>query len=201
MRPLLTITGLCAGLGLAFASASPAGRPVSQTLTPPPPPFETCKATGDGVICQGSIADSYGPFDTGLACGSGPSAFDVFDNADTNEVAMRVYDADGNLVRRVRHDRADGELSNQLNGMTVPYVQVQNITDVLAVPGDLSSATQTLTGEIDVRLAQGAPLLIGAGRTVFAPDFTIEFQAGPSGFTDLLAGAPSAVDPICAALR
>ena len=201
MRPFLTVTGICAGLGLAFASASPAGQPVTQTLTPPPPSFETCKAVGDGVICQGSIADSYGPVDTGLACGSGPSAFDVFDGARTNEVAMRVYDADGNLVRRVRHDRADGEVSNPLNGMTVPYAQVQNITDVLAVRGDLSSATETITGEIHFRLAQGAPLLIGAGRTIFAPDGTIEFQAGPAGFVDLLAGAPSAVDPICAALR
>jgi hypothetical protein len=155
---------------------------------------------GNGFICQGSIADSYGPVDTGLACGIGTSAFDVFDSARTNEVAMRVYNGDGNLVRRVRHDRADGEVGNQLNGATVPYAQTQNITDILAVPGDFSSATETMTGEIHFRLAHGAPLLIGAGRTVFAPDGTVEFQAGPSGFLDLLAGAPSAVEPLCVTL-
>jgi hypothetical protein len=43
-------------------------------------------------------------------------------------------------------------------------------------------------------------VLIGAGRLVFASDGTVEFQAGPSGFLDLLFGAPAAVDPICAAL-
>jgi len=200
MRRLLAAAGVSAALTLVLASASLAGQPVTQALNPPPPSFETCKATGSGFICLGSIADSYGPVDTGLACGSGPGAFDVFDGASTNEVAMRVYDADGNLLRRVRHDRADGAVSNQLNGATVPYLQTQIITDVLAIPGEFSSATETMTGEIHVRLAQGAPLLIGAGRTVFAPDGTIEFQAGPSGFIDLLAGAPSAVEPICGAL-
>jgi hypothetical protein len=191
MRPLLSAAGFCAALALALASASLAGQPVNQPLNPPPPSFETCKAVGNGTICQGSIASSYGPMDIGQACGSGPSAFDVFDAASQNEVAMRVYNADGNLVRRVRHDRADGEVSNQLNGATVPYAQIQNITDVLAVPGDFSSATETLTGEIHFRLANGAPLLIGAGRTVFAPDGTVECQPGPSGFLDWLAGDQS----------
>ena len=201
MRAFLISAGICAVAALALASTGRAGQPVTQTLNPPPPSFETCKATGSGAICQGSIASSYSLFNTGLPCGSGPSAFDVFDSASQIEVAMRVYDADGNLVRRVRHDRVDGELSNQLNEATVPYSQLQNITDVLAIPGDFGSATQTITGEIHIRLAHDAPLLIGAGRTVFAPDGTLEFQAGPSGFLDLLSGVPAAVEPICAALR
>jgi hypothetical protein len=44
-------------------------------------------------------------------------------------------------------------------------------------------------------------VLIGAGRLVFAPDGTVEFQAGPSGFLDFLFGSPAAVDPICEGLR
>jgi hypothetical protein len=200
MRALLTATGICAALALALASASFAGQPVTQTLNPPPPPFETCKALGDGTICQGTLASSYGPIDTGLVCGSGPGAFDIFDSASQNEVAMRVYNTVGNLVRRELHDRADGQLSNQLTGTSVPYTQTQTTTDILATPGEFSSATETLTGEIHFRLAGGAPLLIGAGRAVFAPDRTLEFQAGPTGFLDLLAGAPSAVEPICAGL-
>jgi hypothetical protein len=50
-----------------------------------------------------------------------------------------------------------------------------------------------------IRATSGAPVLIGAGRLVFASDGTVKFQAGPSGFLDLLFGAPAAVDPICAA--
>ena len=200
MRALVTATGICAALALALASASFAGQPVTQTLNPPPPSFETCKALGNGTICQGTIASSYSPIDTGLACGSGPGAFDIFDSASQNEVAMRVYDAGGNLVRRVLHDRYAGQLSNQLNGTTLPYTQTQTTNDILASPGDFSSATTTLTGEMVLRPSGGAPVLIGAGRAVFAPDGTLEFQAGPSGFLDLIAGAPSAVDPICTAL-
>ena len=30
------------------------GQPATQTLTPPPPSFETCKAVGGGTICSGS---------------------------------------------------------------------------------------------------------------------------------------------------
>lgn len=200
MRALLTATGICTALALVLASASFAGQPVTQTLTPPPPPFETCKAVGNGTICQGTIASSYGPVDTGLVCGSGPGVFNIFDSASQNEVAMRVYDAGGNLLRRELHDRYTGQLSNQLNGATLPYTQTQTTTDILASPGDFSSATTTLTGEMVLRPTGGAPVLIGAGRAVFAPNGTLEFQAGPTGFLDLIAGAPSAVTPICAAL-
>src|SRR4051812_1105436 len=56
MRPLLAAAGLCAALSLVLASASLAGQPVTQPLNPPPPSFETCKATGDGFVCQGAIA-------------------------------------------------------------------------------------------------------------------------------------------------
>ena len=51
-----------------------------------------------------------------------------------------------------------------------------------------------------IRASTGAPVVIGAGRLIFAPDGSVEFQAGPSGFLDLIFGEPVAVDPICAAL-
>jgi hypothetical protein len=202
MRSFLIIASACAAgtLALVLASAGLAAQPVTQTLTPPPPPFETCKAVGNGTICQGAISSSYGPVDTGLACGSGPGAFGIADGASQQEVAQRIYNADGNLVKRVLHDRYEGQLSNEVSGATLPYTQTQTTTDVLGVPGDRGSATTTLTGEMVLRPSTGAPVLIGAGRDVFGPNGSIEFQAGPSGFLDLLAGSSSAVDPICAAL-
>src|SRR5215472_5027614 len=63
--------GRAAGAGTAFA-----GQPVTQTLNPPPPLFETCKTVGKRVICDGARTESYGPDDTGIACGSGAGAFD-----------------------------------------------------------------------------------------------------------------------------
>lgn len=199
MRMSFVIATACV-VACAAAPAVIAGAPVTQTLVPPPPSFETCKAFGDGTLCEGSIADSYGPIDTGIVCGSGPGAFHVFDSASTNEVARRVYDANGFLVRRDRHDRADGQLSNPAAGTSLPYTQVQEITDELAVPGDFASATTTTTGQFHLRADGGAPMVIGAGRTVFGPDGTLEFQAGPTGLLDLIFGAPSAVQPVCAAL-
>src|SRR5436190_4734456 len=177
MRSLFVLATICA-TGLAAATGAFAAPPAPGTLVPPPPPFETCKAVGNGTICAGSIASSYGPVDTGLACGSGAGMFDVFDSASVNEVARRVYDADGLLLRRDRHDRYVGQLSNPAANTSLPYTQVQEITDELTVPGDLGSATTTMTGQFHVGGGGGAPALIGAGRLVFAPDGSVEFQAG-----------------------
>src|SRR6266516_6797459 len=155
---LLAVLGV-----LALVPAGFAGQPATQTLNPPPPSFETCKAVGSGTICQGMVDSSYGPFDTGLVCGSGAGAFGIADSATQHELARRDYDADGNLVKRYRNDRLEGQLSNEVSGAAVPYTQTWIQTDVLAVPGDLGSATATWTGEFVLKPATGPPVVIGAG--------------------------------------
>jgi hypothetical protein len=201
MRSTIRVAGLvssvCSAGALILASAGMAGQPVTQTLNPPPQPWQTCKAVGEGTICEGTVSFSYGPVYSGISCGS----FDIFDSATESEVARRFYDENGNLVRRVSHvSFASGQLSNPLTGATLDYTQTQKWTYVLAVPGEVGSATATLAGEFVVHGTDGAEVLIGAGRTVFAPDFTVDFQAGPSGFLDLLGGDPSAIGSLCAAL-
>ena len=201
MQTAVLLSSVFALGALILASAGLAGQPVTQTLNPPPPAWQTCKTVGEGTICEGTLSFSYGPVDSGITCRSGSSAFDIFDSATESELARRFYDENGNLVRRVRHvSLASGQLSNPLTGAALDYTQTQKWTDILAAPGDLGSATVTLTGEFVVHGAKGAAVLVGAGRTVFSPDLTIEFQAGPSGFLDLIAGDPSAVGPLCAAL-
>src|SRR5215471_11646148 len=91
--------GRAASAGTAFA-----GQPVTQTLNPPPP-FETCKTVGKRVICDGARTESSGPDDTGVACGSGAGAFDFFDQGTYNQHAIRLYNTDGNLTRRVIYDQ------------------------------------------------------------------------------------------------
>lgn len=92
--------GHAAGAGTAFA-----GQPVTQTLNPPPPSFETCKTVGNGFICDGARTESYGPHDTGIACGSGAGTLDIFDQGTYNQHAIRFYNTDGNLTRRVIYDQ------------------------------------------------------------------------------------------------
>jgi hypothetical protein len=209
MRPFLITTSIC-GLGaLVLAAAGLAGQPVSQPLNPPPPSWQTCKAVGEGTICEGDNIESYGPIDTAdegppLVCGSGTSAFHVFD-AGTDEYSVwKKFDTDGNLVRRVFHDHYTfGQFSNPLTGKAVPYTQTDTRIDELAVPGDLSSATETTTWEGLVHLpGAGAPVFWNSGRTVQFPiGGTTEFSAGRLGFWQLFVdGDTSVLDPLCAAL-
>jgi hypothetical protein len=201
MRPSLFVAGACAAGALIFVSAGLAGQPVTQTLNPPPPSWQTCKAVGGGTICQGTNIESYSAVDTGIVCGSGAGAFHVFDAATDEYFVTKFFDADGNLVRRWFHDHYTfAENSNPLTGATVPYTQTDTRTEIFAVPGDVSSATTTITWEILAHAAGGAPVFRNTGRTVQAPDGTTLFRAGPLGFWDLFAGDTSVLDPLCAAL-
>jgi len=135
-----------------------------------------------------------------LVCGSGATAFDVFESAVGNSVARRIYDADGNLVKRYRYDQTDGQYSNPLNAPAVPYKETLTNVDELAVPGDFGSSTLTTTGEFIVRPAHGAPLLKDIGRTVVGPDGSLDFSAGPQDLFDYFGGDTSVLGPLCAAL-
>jgi hypothetical protein len=173
-----------------------------QVLNPPPPPEYTCKTVGNGTICRAEVPISYSLNDTGIVCGSGSSAFDIFDSATGDQQKTRSYDQNGNLTRRVVHETySSGQFSNPLSGAVVPYTQHDTITDVFAVPGDLSTATETNVGENIFKPAQGAPVFEYAGRFVVAPDGTIEFRAGQNDFFAVFVdGNTSVLQPLCAAL-
>jgi hypothetical protein len=187
---------------LALTPSALAGQPVTQTLIPPPPTFEICKAIGTGTICQGAATLSYGPVDTGIVCGIGASAFDIFDAGTFDRHAARYYDQNGRLTRRVKHDQySSANFSNPLTGATVPYAQSNTTTDVLAVPGDLSTATETDVGENNFTVPHLGAIFLNAGRTVTSPDGSNEFEAGPQGFLAyFIDGDASVLEPLCAAL-
>ena len=92
-------SSVCAG---AFSSwprpASPAS-PLRRRSIRRHNAWQTCKTVGEGTICEGTVSFSYGPIDTGLTCGSGASAFDIFDSATESELARRFYDENGDLMR------------------------------------------------------------------------------------------------------
>jgi hypothetical protein len=206
-----TIIGLISGTaiiasGLAtftLASAAPAaaGQPVTQTLTPQPPSFETCKTIGNGFICEGARTMTYGPQDTGIACGSGAGAFDPLDQGTHNQHAIRFYNTAGDLTKRVIYDQYFSQFTNPLTGAAIPYTQHNTTTDILAVPGDFTSATETTTGQANFTVPHMGAVVLNAGRLVFGADGTLEFSAGPQEFLDYFNnGNTAAVAELCTAL-
>ena len=207
MRAFSILTVLAAALvASAAASAAP---PSPQPLNPPVPSYYSCKTVGDGTICDGQPPlESWRNVDTAdegtpIVCGSGAAAFHVLDSGDDQVTAHRVYDGNGDLVRRVlRDDYSFGAFSNAVTGASVLYSQSDIRTDVLAVPGDLGTATETTTWNSHYGApGAGAPVFVNTGRTVQAPDGTFTARSGRLGFFDLfLDGDTSVLDPLCAAL-
>jgi hypothetical protein len=197
-RPLL-IAALIAGLTLVPGAF--AGQPVTQTLTPPPPSFYICMAVGGDTICHGTISESSGPEETGLVCGSGFSAFNAWQTASLDERAARYYDRNGNLTRRVLRDDLAGEFINPVTGVTVPWTQYEIHTTVLAVPGDFTSATETIVGQFVITVPHLGAVALEAGRVIQDANGNNEFRAGPQDFLDYYAnGDTSAVAKLCGAL-
>ena len=197
----LIVGAICA---VALVSAAQAAPPAADELTPPPPPFLTCKAVGAGTICEGTIhLVKESEEQPELVCGSGADAFTIYDQGDIYQRATRWYDADGNLTRRIIHERwAPAWWSNPLNGEIVPYTQNSVITTELAVPGDFGSATETTVGEnIYTDPETGKKVLTSVGRTVFGADGSLEFRSGQQPFVDAFVdGDLSVFDAVCAAL-
>ena len=186
--------------GAPTALAAP---PATDELNPPPPEFLTCTAVGSGTICKGARQIVEEPVDTEIVCGTGADAFHIWDQGVIHQRATRWYDADGNLTRRFIYERwAPAWWSNPLSGATVPYTQTNKITTVLAVPGDLDSATETVVGQnIYTDPETHEKVLRSTGGQVVAPDGTIEFRSGQQPFLDAFVdGDMSVFDAVCAAL-
>src|SRR3954447_17559124 len=171
---VLAATSLC----LAALSTQPntvhAATPSIQTLNPEPPPSYTCTAIGFGTRCTSDTVVVRDPEQSGISCGSGAGAFEVTDQATQRVKAVRWYDRDGNLVKRVRDNLfSDTRLSNPVTGASVAYAQHDIDTDILATPGDLDSAT-TLSVEHFVASVPGyGTVLVNSGRSVRASDGTL----------------------------
>jgi hypothetical protein len=183
---------------LAVAPVGLGGPPVAQSLTPPPLPWLTCKPVGAGTICEGTRSISYGPEDSGVACGAGPDAVVILDTA-TRQVRVKwTYDSQGRLVQRLIHLMySSARITSSLSGAELPYTQTQMRIDDLELPGDLGSAITTYTGELIFGSPGGAPVSIGAGKIVLDATGEITFVVGQSDLADQASGDFSA---LCAAL-
>jgi hypothetical protein len=192
----------------AILAASALASPVAArqtvdpaTLNPPAPDVYTCAATGDGTICVAETSNLYELEPTGVSCDSDAGAFEVLDTGGHDVRATRWYDGEGNLVKRlVVHTFPGTHFTNPLNGVTIDYHQHNTDWDVLAVPGDFSSASWSGHGVLAMTLPGYGRVLLEAGVVKVAPSGEVEHQAGPSDLSDYFEGDASAVTELCAAL-
>ena len=192
-----------------FAVMAPGSALASQivdpsTLNPPPPPEfnPVCKAVGFGTLCTIEFVETQGPDPSGILCGSGPNSFEPV-ISDTRTVSgRRYYDQDGNLTQRHFREVFVGTLTNPLTGASLDFTQADTILHNLAVPGDVNTGTEAITGSARFSLPQGGVVLVDAGRTVIdVSDGTLLFQAGQHHFDAYFgSGDTSALQPICDAL-
>ncbi len=197
---ILAVVPLAIVASLASVLAGQSINP--STLNPPPavPPF-TCMGTGGGAICEKDIPPTpYGPSDNQIFCGTGANAFDTFDSGVESEKVTRYYDANLNLVRRVIKYDDDGQWTNAVTGVSVPYEQHQNITDVLGVPGDLNTITETTTGVNRFVLPHNGLLALDNGRLTTDPNGDITFASARHDILAYFLGNTAALQKLCAAL-
>jgi hypothetical protein len=203
-----SIASATAILVITFAVLIPgipalAGQPVTQTLNPPPPSFEPCKAVGSRTICFGSRTVLVND-DTGTVCGEGANAFDIVLDATVDQTASRTYNRNGDMTERFIQDTyRSGLFVNSVTGASLPFTGHDTVTDVLAIPADFDSATETIAGEFAVTLPHAGTVYLAAGRIVMAAaDGTIDFQGGPGVLIEWFVngGSPEAPAELCSAL-
>ena len=175
-----------------------------STLNPPPPPEfnPVCKAVGGGTICTVQFSDPPFAGGTGIICGSGASAFEVFEFQNRSVIGHRYYDANGNLTRRHFHEVDTGTFSNPNNHVALSFSGRITTLHDLSVPGDITSGTQVLTGPIRVYRPHGGTVILETGRTAISGTGDFIRESGPHPFQDYFVfGDTAAVQPLCDALQ
>ena len=175
-----------------------------STLNPPPPSdfHPVCTAVGFGTLCTIEFVETEGPDATDIICGSGPNSFNVVFSDTRTVTGRRYYDENGDLTQRHFREVFVGTFTNPLTGASLDFMQADSILHNLAVPGDVNTGTEAITGSTRFSLPGGGVVLVDAGRTVLdASDGTILFEAGQHHFDDYFGlGETSALQPICDAL-
>jgi hypothetical protein len=200
-RLILAVTG---GLVLTVALAAPASArtPVDPTTLNPPPPAAlnpVCFVDGSQIRCDVAFSDpDVVDAPSGIIC----DGTELLDSHSRSVVGKRFYDADGNLLQRHFRESLDGTFRNPDTGRVALWTQHDTVISNLAVPGDTSTGTESVSGlDSRVWLPGGSTILTDAGRVVVdvATDELIKASAHHP-FGAYFSGDPSALAPLCAAL-
>ena len=197
------LISLTATLALLLQAAF-AGQPVDpSTLNPPPNPLTTvCEKDGNQTICTLQFSDPPFAGGSGVICGTGPTAYEVFQFQNRSVIGKRYYDQNGNLTRRHFRETLSGTFSNPLTHATVSFDGKDTHLHDLTIPGDVSTGTDVVTGSFHIYPSKGGIVLFEAGRTINTADGTILRESGPHPFIDyFILGDTAAVQPLCDALE
>ena len=187
---------------LSLVAPVAAGESVDPSTLNPPPPAEfnpICERQGNSIVCDLAFTDPPVDQPSELYC-DGEQIFEAWTRS---VVGRRIYDVDGNLLKR--HFREDfvGTFTNPSTGVTVDWVTHASNIHVLSIPGDLASGVSSGSGlSIRITAPDGGTVLIDAGHLVF-DGATGDFLAshGPHHFDDYFArGDADALQPLCDAL-
>jgi hypothetical protein len=113
----------------------------------------------------------------------------------------RYYDQNGNLLVRHFREVLDGTFTNPITHKSLAFSGGDTDLHRLAVPGDVSSGTEAVTGSVRIFLGQGnGTMAIDTGRLVDSPQGLIQ-EAGQHPFFDYFGGDTAAMQPLCDALQ
>ena len=194
---------------VVFAAALVLAAPVAareavdpNTLNPPPPAEfnPVCERVGRNIVCHLAFSD---PPVIDQASELFCDGDQIFESWTRSVVGRRIYDADGNLLKRQFREDFAGSFTNPSSGVTVDWVTNATNIHILSVPGELASGVSSGAGlSIRITAPDGGTVLIDAGRLVFdgATGDILESH-GPHHFDDYFArGDVDALQPLCDAL-
>ena len=170
-----------------------------NTLNPPPPPEfnPTCQRLGGGIVCDLAFSDPP-LFDepSAIIC----DGTEILFSQTRSVVGKRIYDADGNLLKRHFREELAGTYSNPSTGQVIGWETHATNIHILSIPGDLASGISSGAGSGRWFELGGATVLVDAGRLVFGPTGILESH-GKHHFDDYFErGDLDALQPICDAL-
>jgi hypothetical protein len=185
-----------AALGAGDRSVDP------STLNPPPPASfnATCYRDGSHISCSVAFTDpDITAEPSGIVC----NGTELLVSQTRSVVGKRRYDADGNLLQRHFREYLNGSFTNPETGLVALWTQHDTVIHDLAVPGDVTSGTEHVSGAYTRVLGpDGGTILNDAGTATFdeaTGDVMRESQNHP--FLQYFAfGDTSAIAPLCAAV-
>ncbi len=201
-RLVLAATG---GLVLTVALAAPASArtPVDPSTLNPPPPASfnaVCFRDGNHIACDLAFSDpDMVDEPSGIVCGG----TELLVSQSRAVVGKRIYDADGNLLQRHFRESFYGTFRNPETGRVALWTQHDTVINNLAVPGDLATGTEQVSG-LGTRVWRpgGGTILTDAGRVIVdvAADQVVKISAHHPFDAYFRLGDRSALAPLCAAL-
>jgi hypothetical protein len=196
LSSVLTIL-MCASQALAREPVDP------STLNPPPPANfnPVCERVGTQTICEVQFSDPPGAGSSDVTCGSGANSFEPFVYNTRSVKGKRYYDQNGNLTRRHFREYFDGTFVNLINHKAVAFSGSDTHKHDLAVPGDVNTGSDAVTGSVRIFLGEGrGTLAIDTGRLVDSSQGLVA-ESGQHPFFDYFGGDTTALQRLCDALQ